>query len=99
MSGNCAHWLVVNKHDIIGPDGEKYYRNEYINIVGSSISGESYAARWYRRQHTPEDPWVSLRNHNDPAGEVMLYGQSPGGHVDTLKKNGGANVFIRKFEL
>ena len=91
---------MVNKDDLIGQDGEKFYQNEHINIVGSSIRGEPYTARWYRRQPVPEDPWVSLRNHNDPAGEIMLYGQgSYEGHVDTLKNNGSANVFIRKFEL
>ena len=96
---NCDHWLVVNKEDIIGESGEKFYSNKLVRIVGSSVSGESYTARWYRRKGVLEDPWVSLRDHNDPA-KVMLYGgKSSGGHVDTLMNNGGSNVFIRKFGM
>ena len=99
-SGNCEHWLVVNKDDIIGPDGVKYYANQHISIVGSSISGEQYTARWFRRPGQQEDPWVSLRNHFDPAGNGMLYGgKSSEGHAQILKKNGGANVFIRKLDF
>ena len=29
---------MVNKDDIIGQCGEKYYSNKYVSIVGSSIS-------------------------------------------------------------
>ena len=95
-TGNCKHWLIVNKDDVIGPDGEMYYGNKLISIIASSISGEAYSAKWYRRKGTLEDPWVSVRNHSDPAGNIMLYGQNnKGGHVKTLKSNGGASVFIR----
>ena len=44
----------------------------------------------------PSDPWVSVRDHADPAGEIMIYGGgSIDKHIRGLKKNGGANVFIR----
>ena len=97
-TGNCKDWLIVNKDDIIGPDGEKYYSNGLISIVTSSISGDPYSARWYRRKSTLEDPWVSVRNHTDPAGNIMLHGQNNArGHAKILNSNGGASVFIRKF--
>ena len=77
----------MNKDDIIGPDGEKYYGNQPISVVASSISGQPYSAKWYRRKNVQEDPWVSVRNHRDPAGEIMLYGQSnTGGHIEILKE-------------
>ena len=95
-TGNCQHWLIVNKDDITGQDGNKYYGPGMISILASSISGTPYSAKWYRRKQSLVDPWVSVRHHNDPAGEIMLYGgNGHGGHKETLISSGGANVFIR----
>ena len=97
-TGNCKHWLIVSKDDIIGLDGKKYYRNGLISIVASSSSGEPYSAKWYRRKPYLADPLVSVRDHHDPAGNVLLYaGQKLMAHLEILRWNGGASVFIRKF--
>ena len=43
----------------------------------------------------PSDPWVSVRDHADPVGEIMIYGGgSTDKHIKKLKNNVGANVFI-----
>ena len=99
-SGDLQHWLIVEKSEIIGDTGDKLYSGQAIPIIASSISCDPYSSIWYRRSGSPEDPWVSVRNHNDPAGELMLYGQSgSAGHNTALQNSGGMDVFIRKLGI
>ena len=66
-------------------------------MVASSLKCEPYSATWYRRGGFREDPWVSIRNHGDPAGQLMMYGgDGKEEHNQVLKENGGMNVYIRK---
>lgn len=51
--------------------------------------------RWYRRSANLEDPWVSLKDHeNKPS--MMLYGENnASGYLEAIQNNGGARVYIR----
>ena len=54
-SGNLDYWLIVDKLEIIGADGDKFYTAQPITVLISSISCDSYTAVWYRRvgERTP----------------------------------------------
>ena len=98
MSGNLEHWLIVDKSEIIGDAGDKYYSNQAIPVLISSISCDRYTSVWYRRSGSigATDPWVSVRNHGDGAGELMVYGgNSVSEHNTILTSTGGMNVYIR----
>ena len=96
-SENFAYFLIVDKDEINGADGQKYYGPQSIPIVASSLNCEPYSANWYRRNGFREDPWVSIRNHGDGAGQLMIYGgDNKEEHNEVLKRNGGMNVYIRK---
>ena len=95
-SGDLQHWLIVKKSDLIGPTGGSNYANQAIPVIVSSISCDPYGAKWYRRFGLAEDPWVSVRNHGDAAGQLMVYGgNSVGDHTTILANSGGMNVYIR----
>ena len=96
-SGDLQTWLIVDKSEIIGDTGDMFYSGQDISIVASSISCEPYTAVWYRRDGEAADPWVSVRNHGDSEGELMVYGQaSSTEHNTALQTSGGMNVYIRK---
>lgn len=53
-------------------------------------------AKMYRRDGNPEDPWISLRDHADPTGPLMMYGgNSDITKTDILEISGGMRVYIR----
>ena len=84
------------KSDIIGPTGNTFYSNQAIPVIASSISCQPYSAKWYRRPSENTDPWVSVRNHGDGAGELMVYGGDGNSeHTTILANSGGMDVFIR----
>ena len=93
-SGDLNHWLIVDKLEIIGADGDKFYTAHPIPVIISSISCDSYTAVWYRRAGERTDPWVSIKNHGP--GELMVYGgNSVAEHNDILPSAGGMDVYIR----
>ena len=95
-SGNLAHWLIVDKLEIIGAGGERFYTGQPITVSISSVSCDSYAAVWYRRAGEKTDPWVSVRDHGDAAGQMMVYGgNSAAEHNTILSNSGGMDVYIR----
>ena len=93
-SGDLNYWLIVDKLEIIGADGGKFYTAQPIPVIISSISCDSYTAVWYRRAGERTDPWVSIKNHGP--GELMVYGgNSVAEHNDILPSAGGMDVYIR----
>ena len=89
--------MIVNKVDLIGADGNKFYANGRVHVIASSpICGPS-APKMYRRNGYLEDPWVSARDHTHPGGHnIMMYGEAGNGHhSNILRANEGMNVFIR----
>ena len=91
-SGDFAHWAIVKKTDIF----DKSYTNDALAIQLSSISCFPYGARAYLRGGFPEDPWISVKNHDDPSGNIMVYGgNSVSYHNSILQTSGGMDVYIR----
>ena len=87
----------MDKSEIIGETGDKFYSGQDIPIIASSISCEPYTAVWYRRDGVAPDPWVTVRDHGNSEGELMVYGQaSSSEHNTALQTSGGMNVYIRK---
>ena len=90
-SGDFVHWAIIKKSDLLA-----YYTNQAVAIQLSSISCVPYGANMYRRGGYPEDPWVSIRNHGDPAGQLMVYGgNSVSDHNTELQNSGGWYSFIK----
>ena len=88
---NAYNLLVISKRFFI-------YANEDRDIVKSSKSVSADVAKMYNRVTSPEDPWLSLADHEDSGDgedEGTLYGEnSRNGHTHWLSLY-GANVFIR----
>ena len=103
-SGDCRYWLMVEKEELIGVDGNKYYvLNEDRTILRSSESTKSTVAKWLRREGVLMDPWVSIYDHIWSQGGSILYGG--GAHPHTIfavfntwfiQNRKGADVFIRQ---
>ena len=76
--------------------GNKFYEDQAINIIASTISNTEYTARWNRIEIRPGDQTVSLRNNSDPEQGMMYRGDSNDGtgHA-ALENNGGMNVYKR----
>jgi len=92
-SGDCSLWLVASKMSVYGS-----YANAERVITRSSTSSGSYHARWYNRVNA-EDPWISLDDHAAAIQRgTLLYGGNGfawGSHTLVLRRNGGADVYIR----
>ena len=87
-SGDCKHWAVIRKEDLIGEDGDKWYSNADVDIQVSSVSSTPYKAKMYRRKGHPEDPWVGIRNYG--TARSIVYGAAQSVHnVDLLSSTGG----------
>ena len=94
-TGDESKWLIADKNVVTGG----YYSNNPRLILKSSTNPRSYKAKWYRRQGSKEDPWISLTDHGPAIGQGnILYGENHfgGAHANNiLPKRKGANVFIR----
>ena len=83
----------MDKVELIGTDGNKYYANKTRTILRSWDNTLTYKALWYRRRNTKEDPWVSRWDH---PRRVLYGGNSVNGHNDVIRERNGADVFIRR---
>lgn len=70
-TSDCEKWLVSEKEQVLG-----WYANEDREIVKSSTSEEAYTAKWYRREGSAEDPWISLSDHHDELQRVAFVGDN-----------------------
>ena len=87
-SGDFVHWGIIKKTDLLAS-----YSKQAVEVQLSSLSCVSYGANMYRRGGHPEDPWVSLRNHGDPAGQLMVYGGNSVTDHNTELQNSGGQYF------
>jgi len=94
MTGDSTMWLVASRWSITG----EFYTNQNRPILASSLNSSPHQALWYRRYGSPEDPWVSLRDHSVSIGNgQILYGEaSHSSYFQSMSARGGANVFIRE---
>ena len=90
--GDCSRWLIVEKDELIGADGDKFYDTKERTILRSSYSTSSHETTWRRRKNKKEDPFVSIMDTS-----AKLYaGKSFTTHNLVLRECDGADVFIRK---
>jgi len=91
--GDRSKWLVATKDSVIGG----WYANSGRPVEKSSSSSSATNPKWYRRNGSLEDPWVSTTDHHPAigAGEIV-YGENHFGSTHaatTLPGHQGANVF------
>jgi hypothetical protein len=96
-TGDCTKWLEATKDSVIGG----YYSAAQRPILRSSLNDYAYSAEWYRREGTPEDPWISVIDHGPAiAQSLMLYGENNHGdgssHASAVLNNEGADVYIKQ---
>lgn len=70
--------MVAEKDQVLG-----WYANEPRQILRSSTSEEPYEARWYRREGSAEDPWISLNDHMAELETVAFTGVPAEGYTVT----------------
>jgi len=85
-------WLIVNKTELIGENGEKFYDYIRIPVIASSKSCSPYTPIELRRKGFVEDPWVSVEDH--PKKNIYIEGSYDYGGYK--KSSTGFNVFVRK---
>jgi hypothetical protein len=100
-TGDCQVWLITTKNAIGGPFNGEYYGRQKRQILKSSINANPYTAEWLNRRERPEDPWISVIDHDSAISAGMLvYGENIWranlGGTQVLVDHNGANVFIRK---
>ena len=97
-TGDCKYWIIVEKVELIGEDGNSYYENQHKTMVRTYDSTKPVSVQWYRRGGYVEDPWVS-RNHHNARPNLMLYGGAAYTHHNQLLASKGADVYIRKSKI
>ncbi len=78
--------------------GQYEVGDEKRTILKSSVSNDTYTAKWYNRYPPSvfgEDPWLSVLDHG-PSLEIV-YGENSftGSYASILNVHNGANVFVR----
>jgi len=101
-TGDRVKWGIVEKSAVYSGWQSGFSQ---VTIVKSHLSSTSYVVSWYKRTTQPEDPWVSVRDHNwngivyntDNDEHSMLYGEqvSDGAWTYWSFNRNGANVWIR----
>ena len=102
-TGNCEKWLIADKNEVVGKNGNSFYQNEDKRIWRSSETEKNgkntYMAKWIRMDGYNHHPWISGIDHKDAKKKccILYGGNSFGGLLAScLKSQKGANVFIRK---
>ena len=93
MSGDRTKWLIATNASITG----MHYENTPRLVERSSVNKFPHMVRWHNRPDSPEDPWVSLTDHDVAVqnGDV-IYGEAAWpAHAQLLQDHNGANVFCR----
>ena len=87
---DTTYWLRCLRTSVQGT-----YDNALRPIISSSSSSIPYSARWYQRDSSVHEPWVSINDHNS-AQQLIVYAENgqPGGEY--LKNAyGGMCVLVR----
>ena len=104
-SGDCKNWLIsakstFDKSTWTGTGGgcgtQKTGGPGF--VLKSSTSNSPYTTTWCLRKQNkdPNQPWVSLREHEQSRQSGMLYGEAGVKvHTEGLRANDGADVYIR----
>lgn len=101
--GDYAEWAVMASQTVY-PSGGNWCPSCFCPVsVTASSCNTSYPTTWTYclRSFQPEDPWISVGDHNGGCGyrysENILYGEGTNYCIHIAAKNAhrGANVFIR----
>ena len=90
----------MEKEELIGDDGEKFYEKQNMTISHSSESASPYKGNWGRRENKDEDPDLKILTYGDTSLSTlkMYKGNSKNGTKDNQTLNsdhGGMDVYIR----
>jgi hypothetical protein len=92
-TGDFSRWLICDQFQVNGED----YANAPRTIKRSSISASPYQARWYNSSTSPQNPYVSLEDHDSSAinGTIMYGENSYSGSNESSIHPTGMYVFVR----
>jgi hypothetical protein len=91
-AGDCSRWLIVEKDELIGADGDKFYDTKERTILRSSDSTGSHETILNRRKDNKGDPLVNIKD----ASAKLYAGKGMANNNFVLSECDGADVFIRK---
>ena len=87
---DTTYWLRCLKTSVLGT-----YDNLLRPIISSSSSSIPYSARWYQRDASVHEPWVSINDHNS-SPQLILYGENSNTGGENLRNAyGGMCVLVR----
>ena len=59
ISGDGTKWMIMTRLQAIGTDATPaWYDDEARTVLKSSINGNQYSAKMWRRSDYSEDPWI-----------------------------------------
>ena len=100
-SGNELYWGIATAQEVLTLRTNAPF--QWIDTWESASFGLN--PRTYHRQFSPEDPWLSSRNHiggcTHSGDDAILYGANAirGCHTKILSRSNGMNVWIEAPEL
>jgi hypothetical protein len=87
---DTTYWLYCLRTSVLGT-----YDNLLRPIISSSSSSIPYSARWYQRDASVHEPWVSINDHNS-SPQLILYGENSYSGGEYLRNAyGGMCVLVR----
>jgi len=74
ITGDSSRWLIASHFQV---KGEIYGGPSYRTVTASSVNANPHQVLWYNRGGAPEDPWISLYDHNTSAGNnTMMFAEN-----------------------
>ena len=87
---DTTYWLRCLRTSVQGT-----YDNALRPIISSSSSSIPYSARWYQRDGSVHEPWVSINDHNS-APQLIVYAENGHAAGEYLRDGfGGMCVLVR----
>ena len=87
---DTTYWLRCLRTSVQGT-----YENALRPIISSSSSSIPYSARWFQRDSSVHEPWVSINDHNS-APQLIVYAENGNAAGEYLRDGfGGMCVLVR----
>jgi len=91
-TGDCRHWMVMEKDAAIGFYGSNIHRQ----VLRSHVQNEAYMVRVLRRTTKMEDPWIQYEeNHNQATALYVENSYNANSGDGEGAKYSGLNVYVR----
>lgn len=98
ITGDSSRWLIASHFQV---KGENYGNNvegpSYRTVTASSENPTPHQLLWYNRAAAPEDPWISLEDHDESARKnTMMFAENGNSkhHLASIN-NDGMYVYTR----